>query len=412
VSDYYSADGTRFGGSSGNQMAQTTGDFTEVITDQGEITNGVKPVTHTKTGYTRNVNALKLTSWTWEYGAKRCVIQPNGYVSLWDLGAGYYCPPRIDGSNISIVFPKTKEELRAQAMHRFYDTNQTDNLLNVLEAGQLVSSLYGLYRALKELTKPNSLANSGKGISLARGIAKSSKELSNQFLGYSFGWAPLIADLNRIRQAMPKIRDNLRRLAKDATAPHTVTAKVSGSASIGIQPGVNGYSVSNDPSDGGYWYGKVLPSVVPVRIVGVRGRRALEYNTSDFQVADYLMSRFIATGPASLAWELVKFSFVVDWFIDLTSLIDVLDRSLVTNGKKIDKCWWSEKYHLLVPCYKKQHGQFSFPCDNQQVTLSEVSYYHREPMSPDLSIVASGRFGKKQALLSLALLRQLAANLR
>jgi hypothetical protein len=116
-----------------------------------------------------------------------------------------------------------------------------------------------------------------------------------------------------------------------------------------------------------------------------------------------------------LAWEKVPFSFVVDWFVDLTGLVDFLDNAIVGKNKKIDRCWKSEKYHVLIPSYKHIQGgsQFMFPTlDGQQITLSEVRYYHREPMDPNLSIGLSGRFGKKQATLSMALFYQMIANLK
>jgi len=404
---YHVSDGSDFGGSSGDQAASATGSRTEVIEDQGTVTNGVKPVTHTVSDYIRSDTALKLTNWTWNNGADRAVMS-SGYISLWDLGVGYSCPPRIEGGDIQIVFPKTKEELRAEAMHKFYNMNETNNLLNAIEAGQLVSSLYSLYEFIKRYIRLKS-----NPLSLMAGLKQSSKDLSNQYLAYQFGWAPLIADLKKIQKAMPRLRQNLRKLAKNASAPKTYTAKCVGTFTLNV-PSVKqyGYSTSENPNDGSYWHARLLPEIVPVRLVGVRGRHGQVYSNESLQIADYLMTRFIATGPISLAWELVKFSFVVDWFVNLTSLIDHLDNTIAGDGTKIDRCWTSEKYAFLVPCYKHKCGQFVFPCDGQQVALSEVRYYHREALNPDLSITAAGRFGKKQATLSLALFRQMAANLR
>jgi hypothetical protein len=224
--------------------------------------------------------------------------------------------------------------------------------------------------------------------------------------------APLISDMQKIRRAMPYIRANLKRLARNASAPKTVTSKCVGTISLNTS-GLTGWSPSDNPNDATWWHTRVLPLALPTRIVGVRGVRAMKYQLDVFNQADYLMSRFLATGPASLVWEKIKFSFVVDWFVDLTGLIDLLDNTLVGKSKRIDRCWKSEKYHVYVPAYKHKHGQFTFyDLDGQQVTLSELKYYHREPMAPDPSIGSSGRFGKKQGQLSLALIYQMIANLK
>jgi hypothetical protein len=310
-------------------------------------------------------------------------------------------PPHITETDIAISYPETKEQLLRKAMHRFYDVNQTDSLLNILEAQQTVSSAYAILRDLRAIL-------SGKFPSLTGSIA-------NHYLGWSFGFAPLIADIKALSRELPKLRGRLRKLAKDATASHTVSAYCNGTIAQALAPSKQvGYSPVPNPTpfNGTWWHCKVLPTVVPCLRVGVRGKRAIEYNTNLFQEADYLLSRFIATGPASLAWEKVKFSFVIDWFVDLTGLIDFLDNSLVGSSKKIEKCWWSEKYSILIPCYKHTGWGVGEPLDGQQVALSSVQYYHREPLSPDLSIGWSGRFGKKQGGLSLALFYQMIANLR
>jgi hypothetical protein len=100
--------------------------------------------------------------------------------------------------------------------------------------------------------------------------------------------------------------------------------------------------------------------------------------------------------------------------VDLTGLIDFLDNSLVTNGKKIERCWVSESYHALVSSvHHKALDQFTIgPALGYNIVDNELKYYHREPLSPDPSIGASGRFGKKQGGLLAALFYQMIANLK
>lgn len=139
---------------------------------------------------------------------------------------------------------------------------------------------------------------------------------------------------------------------------------------------------------------------------------SLKYNSSLFQTAQYLIDTLITTGPATLAWELTPFSFVSDWFFESSAVFDKLDQSLTGDYKKITDIWMTDLWELqLVP--KKIKAQACiFPIDSEDMCSYTVRRYHRKPITNDLSITSSGRFGKKQAALSASLLHQIVASLR
>jgi hypothetical protein len=294
-------------------------------------------------------------------------------------------------------------------MHRFFDVNEVDTLLNIIESPQLIQSAKSVYDLLhsKELTFRALLTRGGRGKVARKALLKS---LSGNYLAYSFAVAPLISDMTKINRAIKTIKSRMDEYVRSYNREYTVTAKCNGYHSIvGDLPGF-----SNNPNldNSSYWHLRLNDTFVPTRIVGVRGKRNVEYSTDAFKRLDYMIRRFVATGPATLAWELIPFSFVVDWFVNLSGVLDSLDNTLTGGSKRITHTWMSEKYRVLAMAYKHKYNGWASDKDGLPIAHNEFSYYHREPLNPDPSIGGSGRFGKKQATLSVALIHQLVANLK
>jgi hypothetical protein len=284
-----------------------------------------------------------------------------------------------------------------------------------------VKGLYDFFTRFFNPTTGLGKSKIGRGSSSFNGVRRfyssgtnlNPLDVSNLYLGWSFGFAPLISDLQKISRALPKIRKNLRDLARNSTKPFTVTRVSTGSINFTYAPGINGYGPNPAGTSNDWWHENISVIKPPTRIVGVSGRRHLTYQTDEFQQLDYLMSRFVATGPVSLIWEKVPFSFVIDWFVDLSSLIVKLDNATVSTGKVISKSWSSESVDVIVGAVK--HPQLSFnshtSLDGSIIAQNRLSSYLRSPLKPDLLIQPSGKFGKKQASLTAALLHQQVANL-
>jgi hypothetical protein len=231
-------------------------------------------------------------------------------------------------------------------------------------------------------------------------------------LGWSFGFAPLISDLKKIARAIPQIRGKLRELARKGTLPYTVTRSSVGEFSFNATAAGSYYNPETN-ADAGFthWYEKFTPVQKPTRLVGVRGIRRTEYNTTTFQELDYLFSRFIATTPSSLAWEKIPFSFVIDWFVDVSGIVRKLDETLGFDSKKILRCWSSETYHCYIGAIARSNGYEKNSVAGQVVMQTELKEYYRNPLEPTSLVVSQDRFGKKQAVISASLLYQKVANL-
>lgn len=74
--------------------------------------------------------------------------------------------------------------------------------------------------------------------------------------------------------------------------------------------------------------------------------------------------------------------------------------------------WTSEKWTTIARAIKHQTISWSSDSDGVPTVANVLSYYHREPLDHNISIVPSGRFGKKQFALASALIHQLVANLK
>jgi len=365
-------------GSSALSVIESSGNY--VIEDDNTPSKAPKTVTHTKHVFKRS----PITHYDEYTALNRYEAQGNNV--HWYSWGNYGV---VGLTGLSTSYPKTINQLKVEAMHKFHKANEVDTLLNLVESPQLVSSGYRLL----DLLKRRKFALAG----------------SSSFLAWSFGLAPLIADIQKVNAAVANIKRDMDNYIRTSKSHYRISQVCIGSLSPNIT--ATGYGI-NSSVGGSWWHVGVFPMTQPTLRVGVAGRRNVEYNSDDFKRLDYVIKRFIATGPASLAWEKIPFSFVVDWFINLSGLIDALDNSLTGFSRHIEAIWMSEKYVVLVPVYKHKYGGWTSDSDGKQTALNELSYYHREALSPDPSIAMSGRFGKKQASITAALLHQIVAGLR
>lgn len=338
----------------------------------------------------------------------------SGQYCLWHF---FGALPRVTGSRLMSSYEATTQQLLNKAASGFYQTNKVDSLLNMIEFRQLSQSLTtakswmaqfeGLYHTVPSLRR-----RLGK-----RWISRSMRDLNSLFLGYSFGVAPLLSDVRRIDRELLQAPGVIDRLGKRRRRIVS-TARAQGQCSVSLSD-ISGYA-STPPTtpDGSWWHSDVTSDVY--KIVGVGGTDSLQFESEGFQILHNALSRYGATGPASLAWELVPFSFVLDWFIDVSPVIDAMDQALTGQTKTIDTKWVTEKFDVKIRYFKHRCRALStssqitlhdWPQDGTQIGYSNIVKYHRQrlPLSP--TVTGSGRFGKKQGVLAGSLLYQKVANL-
>jgi hypothetical protein len=125
-----------------------------------------------------------------------------------------------------------------------------------------------------------------------------------------------------------------------------------------------------------------------------------------------MLKRFGSSGPFTLGWELIPFSFVLDWFVDLRSITDRLDNLVTGNSKSIIDVSFSEKFDVVGSYLVRRTMSGYAPGQPDSVlAFTRMKYYRRIPVTSWPTVGLSGRFGKKQLALSGALLHQKVANL-
>lgn len=409
----------------------TTYEYYETIIDDPSDDRGVKACDHEVIEINRYPGQFSA------YGTSDLSIR-NVYTGLgaswvnWMPAVGghnFVLSPDGAGLDIAIRYPRIRDRLIADAVHDFYSTNQADNLVNGIEAPELVHSLTSLkqtlgnvshlrqaFRAGLILEKLNRRSRSTKSmINLAKrnkrvrniallhglkAVKQGNSDVSNLYLAYSFGIAPLIRDMKTVHNALRTLRRDMRAALKSSGKEVSIHRSDFGSIRFELGGVDKGSKVQVDNI---LW---TLQASKVLRTCTVRGVRENRYNLKAFAEMDYLISRFVATGPASLGWELTPFSFVVDWFVDLRNITDRLDNLLTGRYKKIRDVCISEKSEYKCFGHLNQLG-YEVVEDNGAIMYDKrYSQYHREPITDYNIVASSGRFGKHQALLLGALVHQ------
>jgi hypothetical protein len=128
-----------------------------------------------------------------------------------------------------------------------------------------------------------------------------------------------------------------------------------------------------------------------------------------------MLGRFVSSGPASYVWERIPYSFVVDWFVDLSSVIGALDEALTGSSRKFTDGWISEKIvaNVDISFQDTRPTHWVDQIGGTTVAEDDINVYLRDYMDPNqITIGPSGNFGKKQASYLAALLYQLVAKFK
>lgn len=272
---------------------------------------------------------------------------------------------------------------------------KADVLLNLVEANQIYPAINSLATCLPAMQKN------------WRQIRKVVRTASGTFLAWKFGVSPILSDIMNIHRYAPKLASDIKRHGdgdKNRTSSKADAIAVfapNDSSSSG-----NGFTISKRTQ-----YGRVSDSPV-VRYVLVT-KPSRKYHTEFFNSLDVAMSRF-ASSPASLAWELVPFSFVVDWFVDLRGALRALDNVVGHSPFEVVSFTRSLSYGLNTTSSIARYS----PCSGQVLQShwcmqAEYKHYERSlvPMTASLP-TWKPHFGKSQAAISAALISQALSRLR
>jgi len=304
----------------------------------------------------------------------------------WNVDNDVTVPPYWTIDSSALDEDKLKEDVLEKARQL-----KADHLLNIIQANQMWPSIMSLAKCIPEM-----------GRNWTR-LRNSIKTASGAFLAWKFGVSPVLQDTMATLRYLPKLTSDLRRRANGDSSRFGIVAQLpmsfdSSPLYTGTQ---NGYTVFQTTKQGRI---KSPPNVRYVLVV----KPTVKYTQDIFKMADLCMARF-ATSPAQLAWELVPFSFVLDWFVDLRGLC-----------RAVDKCVGSSPYEIVsfTRSYSYSMGIDSFvttssPCDGTTLDTwracsAEYAHYERIPVdSPGIMPKWIPQAGKNHAAIAAALIGQM-----
>lgn len=125
------------------------------------------------------------------------------------------------------------------------------------------------------------------------------KELANGWLELEFGWKPLIQDVYAVMEVY-----------RNGIASRGQLVKASGSKSGYYKPSPTGLSYMNRYSN---LEANVLTDKVKSKAYGVVSNPAV-----------FTLNQLGLANPALLAWQLLPFSFIIDWFLPISQILGML----------------------------------------------------------------------------------------
>lgn len=344
-------------------------------------------------------------------GLRSSSVGPNAHWQAW----GQYAID-IDERHVAQEIPIDEESAVRETMHAFFDRNEVDLLLNAIESPELYTGLQHIHKQLKlDSVEYHDAMRPGE---LRRKLARRTNILTGGFLYYSFGVAPIISDMRKLSKAMGSLKESIAKAAKRAGTEITVRRRYDGRFT-GVNPNPGG-GAANLISAGygvgpgaGFFHIDIESNVKPLYICTVKGVNTFRFGSDLFNKMDYLANRFGSSGPASFAWERIPFSFVLDWFVDLSGIIDYLDNALTGNHKVISDCCVSHKWDCTMKVIHHQSSPSNSETHNNALVATVgCSAYSRKPSRPHVSVGLRSGFGKQQFRVTAALLGQMVANLK
>jgi hypothetical protein len=135
-------------------------------------------------------------------------------------------------------------------------------------------------------------------------VPPNSGSVAKDWLAIQYGWLPLLSDVNGAVEELARTMTY-----RPPVGRVTATGKASTTVQRTIQPQTN-------------W----LPAVVGTRKVNCSARGFIEYRVSN-QLAQIAANTGVAN-PLSVLWEVIPYSFVVDWFLPVGNYLNNLDYDL------------------------------------------------------------------------------------
>jgi hypothetical protein len=226
--------------------------------------------------------------------------QPTAYrYNLWYVtdstasdGLNFYVPPRSPGTQDDSLARNAAYE---QLMGSLGNTSSWGT--NLAEVGQATSTcerrLLQLGRFARALRNKDFYgAKQALGESIIPSGVSRKKAFADNFLEWHFGWEPMVQDIHSACDTMSKADFGTRKIRGSSSTPFSWQSYDSGS--------------------NGDYHEQFVAGTIRVKM----GGKVRITNESAF-----LASQMGLINPLTVAWDLVPFSFVVDWFANVGQVL-------------------------------------------------------------------------------------------
>jgi hypothetical protein len=245
------------------------------------------------------------------------------------------------------------------------------------------------------------------------------RELSSAYLNYSFNWRPFVSDLLKIYSALASTQKRLQEIWRRQNKPQTRHYRwvIDNNLTTDWSSLAQGSQLNNvnvQPGDGSHHR---LVVKTRYRYVDVPVYRATMRYTYSCPGALTIMSKingwldaFGVKLDASIIWNAIPFSFVVDWLVDVSGFLRRFSIDNLGLQVQIEDFCSSQKFYYLWEAYavaqSSSNGLLPF-VDGDRLLLTQqmIDSYERRCGLPNLrsALITSG-LSNSEATLGFALL--------
>lgn len=233
-----------------------------------------------------------------------------------------------------------------------------------------------------------------------------SKNSANTFLGYNFGVKPAVEDIEKALHSHRKVRDRMAHLHRNAGRFVPIRVRSELWSDVSNVPLSAPLSL---PETGYEWQ---CVNKVTTATIGAYGRVREDLNFEDTWSA--YLQYFGINKILGLAWELIPFSFLLDWFTNTQEYINFYGRlNAVSPFTELTRLWASEKRETweqlyCIPGYSPSRQlTIESPVDPFVVANRYITDYSRYITIPDVSgVVDLSALGLFHSLASASLIVQ------
>lgn len=214
------------------------------------------------------------------------------------------------------------------------------------------------------------------------------KQLSQAYLSYNFGWAPLFSDIRKFFESWINFRERWSKMIANEGKPRTTRYRqyVDGTAFSGDIP------ESGEPTFGG-WSGVLHRrgryEIHRIKNPGIQYAATMRYRyklPSDIHNVGRQMDALfdalgLQSGNPAAVWNAIPFTFVIDWFVNIGGFLERLRTDNIQIQTEIlDFCHSAKIERKVVLWWQSQFTQVTGP--------DSYNYYYGNKYATDVCVSA------------------------